>query len=231
MTNKEIELQYITKKYKQHSSVVCALSKITMTVCTGEIIAIIGKSGSGKSSLMNILGLFDHPDEGCYRLIGMETHSLSEKEKARIRNQYIGFVFQSFYLLPKLTILENVGLPLYYSGCAENKIAQRAKDVLEMIGIPELATKKPSQLSGGQQQRAAIARAIANSPSIILADEPTGALDQENSQLILNLFQELNRHNNTTIIIVTHSDLVASQCKRCIKIDQGLITEDKTNHK
>jgi putative ABC transport system ATP-binding protein len=200
------------------------LKGVSLTIEQGELVAIIGASGSGKSSLLNILGLLDRPSTGTYHLQDKEVSSLPDKELARLRNQMIGFVFQSFFLLPRLTAVQNVGLPLLYRGTPSAEAKQRCLAMLERVGMTNWAQHKPSQLSGGQQQRVAIARALVGTPSVILADEPTGALDSKTSQDVIDLFTTLNKQDRVTIIIVTHDPKIAAQCQRVIRIQDGLIT-------
>lgn len=222
-----IDLKNITKKYNfaQHQHAV--LSNINLQIMSGELIAITGVSGSGKSTLMNIIGLLDQPDEGQYFLNHQPLIHLSEDKLATIRNQTIGFVFQSFYLLPKLTVLENVALPLFYRGIQTSKRLISAYRILCYMDISQYANHRPNVLSGGQQQRVAIARALVGSPSIILADEPTGALDSSTGKEIIALFMHLNQKQNVTIIIVTHDRKIAAQCPRIIHLSDGVIVSDK----
>ena len=190
----------------------------------GEFVAIVGPSGSGKTTLMNILGLLDRPDSGDYELHGRQVAELSPEERAKIRNQAIGFVFQQFHLLPKTTATENVELPMLYSTRSDADIRKRAREALCRVGLQERLTHYPSELSGGQQQRVAIARAIVNDPAVVLADEPTGNLDQKSGAQIIDLFRELNR-NGSTILLITHDNAVASAASRIVRIDNGQLTE------
>ncbi|OGE18889.1 macrolide ABC transporter ATP-binding protein [Candidatus Daviesbacteria bacterium RIFCSPLOWO2_02_FULL_41_8] len=199
-----------------------ALKKINLTITKGEFIAVIGPSGSGKSTLMHILGLLDRPTAGRYELDGQDTSKLSENHLAKIRNQKIGFVFQSFNLLPRTSALENVALPLIYSGVSGKERLERAKKALERVGLGDKLYSKPNQLSGGQQQRVAIARSLINNPEIILADEPTGNLDTKTSFEIMEIFKKLNKEGHT-IILITHETEIAKQAKKIIRIKDGEI--------
>lgn len=194
-----------------------------MSINTSEMVAIVGTSGSGKSSLMNIIGLLDKPSTGQYYLDGKDMSQIMTKELSIIRNQKIGFIFQSFFLLPRLSVLQNVGLPLTYREMDEPLINEHAHASLQRVGIDHLAYRYPRELSGGQQQRVAIARALVGNPSVILADEPTGALDSKIGQDIMNLFIQLNQIDKNTIIIITHDLRIAKQCPRNITIQDGLI--------
>lgn len=218
-----IEISNITKVYQLGDHELNVLKGINLTIAAGELIAIVGTSGSGKSTLLNILGLLDRPTTGSYHLNDQEVSTLADKELAKLRNQFIGFVFQSFFLLPRLTAVQNVGLPLLYRHTKNAESKQRALAMLEKVGMSNWAQHKPSQLSGGQQQRVAIARALVGNPRIILADEPTGALDSKTGQDVLNLFKVLNEQEKVTIIIVTHDANIAAQCQRVIHIQDGLI--------
>ena len=219
-----IELSHIKKIYRLGEHELIVLKGVELSIASGELVAIIGASGSGKSSLLNIIGLLDRPTSGSYHLQNQEVSTLPDKELARLRNQMIGFVFQSFFLLPRLTALQNVGLPLLYRGTKTAEIKQRSLTMLERVGMANWAQHKPSQLSGGQQQRVAIARALIGNPGVILADEPTGALDSKTSQDVMELFKTLNKDDGVTIIIVTHDAKIAAQCQRVIHIQDGLIS-------
>ena len=223
-----IELRDIHKTYHLGEVDVPVLKGISLRVAQGELVALMGTSGSGKSTLMNILGCLDHPTTGEYWLDGEEISGLSSKQRARVRKRLIGFVFQTFNLLPRTSALENVVMPLaYVEDIAERQMRQRAAELLQKVGLAERLDHQPSQLSGGQQQRVAIARALVNQPRILLADEPTGNLDSRTSEEILQMFQGLNRSDGLTIILVTHDPGVANHAQRIVRIRDGLI-EDST---
>ncbi|ADO45330.1 MAG: ABC transporter ATP-binding protein [Hydrogenobacter thermophilus] len=220
-----IELREVKKTYRLDHVEVHVLKGISMSVERGEVLAIMGPSGSGKSTLMNIIGCLDVPTEGEYILDGVSIKNMSTDQIARVRNTKVGFVFQSFNLIPRLTALENVELPMIYAGVGRRERKKRAVELLKMVGLGDRIYHYPSQLSGGQQQRVAIARAIANNPPIILADEPTGSLDTATGNMIMDLLLSLNERLGTTLIVVTHEPAVASYCKRVVRIKDGLLVE------
>ena len=221
-----IELRDIRKTYYLGEVDLPVLNGITLHVAQGELLALMGTSGSGKSTLMNILGCLDHPTMGEYWLDGADISGLSAKQRARVRKRMIGFVFQTFNLLPRTSALENVMMPLaYVADIAERQMRQRAADLLQKVGLAERLDHQPSQLSGGQQQRVAIARALVNQPRILLADEPTGNLDSRTSEETLQMFQGLNRSDGLTIILVTHDPGVANHAQRIVRIRDGLIED------
>ena len=217
-----IETKSLTKTFGSNGVAVRALRGIDMTVARGEFLSLIGPSGSGKSTLMAILGCLDSPTDGSYEFDGERVDGLSGSELARIRNQKIGFVFQQYNLLPKASVLRNVELPMLYAGVSRKERRARAQELLEMVGIPEKAKVLPAALSGGQRQRVAVARSLANRPALLLADEPTGALDSKTGHEVLELFADLHRRGNT-IIIVTHDLSIAGMAQRQVEIHDGLI--------
>jgi len=221
-----IDLQNITKTYRIGDEVVHALDHANMHIKPGEFVSIIGPSGSGKSTLMNIMGCLDIADDGIYTLDGIPIEDYSENELAHIRNQKIGFVFQSFNLINKLTAEENVELPLIYLGLKKKERQERVAAALKRVQLEKRANHYPTELSGGQQQRVAIARAIATKPSLILADEPTGNLDSKTTREIMEIFRELHAQGNT-IVLITHDDTVAEQAARQIYIMDGKVSEVK----
>lgn len=199
------------------------LHEINLEVERGEFVSIVGESGSGKSTLMNIIGALDRPTEGEYRLQGKNIGEAKDRELSSIRNQEIGFVFQTYNLIPRTTALENVELPMLYGKMKKTERRERARELLELVGMKERMLHKPEELSGGQKQRTAIARAMANDPSIILADEPTGALDSETSRRIIDIFHRLHREQGKTIVLITHSTELAQETDRVVKISDGRI--------
>ena len=221
-----IRMEGVTKTYDQGELAVQALRGIDLDIQAGQMVAVIGPSGSGKSTLMHILGCLDAPSEGRYRLDGHDVSSLSGFQLAGIRNQKIGFVFQTFNLLPKATLQRNVELPLLYAGLGGGERKERAREALARVGLLDRARHRPSELSGGQRQRAAIARAIVNAPSLILADEPTGNLDTKTGLEILEIFDGMHAKGET-ILIVTHDPRIAERCERVVSIVDGRIEDDR----
>lgn len=229
MGNSVIQTQDIAKIYKMGTETVEALKSVTINIDKGEYVAFMGPSGSGKSTLMNIIGCLDTPTRGTYELAGQNVSETSENDLAEIRNKEIGFVFQTFNLLPRQSSLENVALPLVYAGFSKSQREERALEVLGSVGLADRAYHKPNELSGGQRQRVAIARALVNNPSIILADEPTGNLDTKTSYEIMELFQMLHDQGNT-IVMVTHEDDIAQYAHRIIRMRDGLVESDTINN-
>ncbi|MFP4088862.1 MAG: ABC transporter ATP-binding protein [Cyclobacteriaceae bacterium] len=226
--NPIIETQDIAKVYRMGDEEIHALKSVSIQVKRGEYVAFMGPSGSGKSTLMNIVGCLDTPTSGRYRLNEQDVSDMTENELASVRNKEIGFVFQTFNLLPRLSSLDNVALPLIYAGVGRSERQERAMEVLESVGLGSRAYHKPNELSGGQRQRVAIARALVNRPSIILADEPTGNLDTKTSYDVMDLFQALHDQGNT-IIMVTHEDDIAHYAHRIVRLKDGLVESDIIN--
>lgn len=224
-----LKMKNISKIYQMGSEKVVALDNVNLTINQGEFVSVLGPSGSGKSTLMNIIGCLDTPTKGEYILSGQKVAGLDEKQLAQIRNKEIGFIFQSFQLLPRLTATQNVELPLIYAGIKTSKRREIAMEILSKVGLSDKTNNLPTQLSGGQQQRVAIARAIATEPSILLADEPTGALDQETGIKILDLFKELNDEGRT-VIMITHDQDIAKYGNRILNIVDGKISEGGEIH-
>jgi putative ABC transport system ATP-binding protein len=220
-----IELNDIYKIYQLGGEEVRASDGVSLTICRGEFVAIVGKSGSGKSTLMNIIGALDVPSSGTYFLGGEDVGNMGDYQLAKVRNKMIGFIFQQYNLLPKLNLLENVELPLLYSGIGADKRTEKAMESLRRVGLEEKWRNLPNQLSGGQQQRASIARALAGNPSLILADEPTGALDSKTSREVLNFLKQLNEEGNT-IVMITHDSAIAMEAKRVVRVHDGKINFD-----
>ena len=220
-----IKTENLTKDYETGTQVVSALKGINLSVEKGEFLSIMGPSGSGKTTLMNIIGCLDSPTNGSYFLNNKSVSKLDDDELAKIRNDEIGFVFQSFHLLARNTAFDNVMLPLKYAGISKEEATKRSNDVLDLVGLSSRAKHTPSELSGGQQQRVAIARALVNEPSILFADEPTGNLDSKTGQDVMKIFKDLNK-NGQTIILITHEDSIAKQSNRIITIMDGLIKSD-----
>ncbi len=226
MTKKVATLEKVSKMYGKDELIVKALDNVNLEIYKGDYLAVMGASGSGKSTAMNIIGCLDRPSQGVYKLNGTPVENLSDDELAELRNQKLGFVFQQFHLLSDATALENVLLPMIYAGVDPIEREKRAKNALDKVGLSERVNNRPNQLSGGQQQRVAIARAIINNPSILLADEPTGALDSKTTEDVLDLFDKLHE-SGITIVLVTHEDEVASRAKKIAKFKDGKIIELK----
>ncbi len=221
-----IRLERIHKIYKMGDIEVHALHGASLTVNRGEFVAIMGPSGSGKSTMMNIIGCLDHPTRGQYFLDGQDVSKFNKAQLADIRNQRVGFVFQSFNLVPRTSAIENVELPLVYAGVGASERARRAREALAIVGLSDREKNMPNQLSGGQQQRVAIARSLVNNPSLMLADEPTGALDTRTSIEVMEILQRLNRERNLTIVLVTHESDIASYATRVVQFRDGRIRRD-----
>ena len=228
MSNKVASLERISKTYGKDHLTVKALDCVSLEIYKGDYLAVMGASGSGKSTAMNIIGCLDRPSEGVYKLNGIPVENLSDDELAEIRNQKLGFVFQQFHLLSDATALENVILPMIYAGVEPEQRLERGKNALKKVGLSERMNNRPNQLSGGQQQRVAIARAMINNPAILLADEPTGALDSKTTEDVLDLFDKLHE-SGITIVLVTHEDEVANRAKKIAKFKDGRIVELKVN--
>jgi putative ABC transport system ATP-binding protein len=220
-----LALEGVSRRYQMGSEIIYALRSVSFTITRGEYVAIIGASGSGKSTLMNLLGCLDTPSEGTYRLRGQDVRGLSDDALSDLRNREIGFVFQTFQLVPRTTALENVEMPLVYRGTPAAERRAKARAALERVGLGARVRHRPNELSGGQRQRVAIARALVAEPSILLADEPTGNLDSTTGREILQLFAELHRGGNT-IVLVTHEPSIAAQCPRAIRLSDGEIIDD-----
>jgi len=230
MSKEIIRLEKISKHYHVGSEIVKALQEIDLSINKNEFVAMMGPSGSGKSTLMNMLGCLDTPTSGHYHLNGMDVSKMSDNELAEVRNKEIGFVFQTFNLLPRSTALENVMLPLIYAGISKHERIRRAEEALASVQLADRINHKPNELSGGQRQRVAVARALVNRPSLILADEPTGNLDSKTSVEIISLLEEIHRMGNT-IVLVTHEEDIAEHAYRIVRLRDGKIEEDKPNEK
>ena len=224
-----IEFRDVCKLYHMGDTVVTAADHISMQIQKGEFVAIVGQSGSGKSTCMNIIGCLDVPSSGTYLLDGRDVGQRNKNELAEIRNAMLGFIFQQYNLLAKLNLLENVEVPLMYAGVSKSERRARAKAVLEQIGLGDKLQNKPNQLSGGQQQRVSIARALVGKPAVILADEPTGALDSHTGREVLALLQELNKAGNT-VVLITHDNSIAVQAQRIIRLEDGRVVYDGDAH-
>ena len=223
-----IRIENVIKTYDMGENSVKALQGVSFTINQGEFVSIMGPSGSGKSTCMNMIGCLDRPSSGFVEINGKETAKMSEKELAELRNKTIGFVFQQYHLLPSMTVLENVMLPLRYQGIEKHLRKEMAIKALEKVGLQNRKSHRPHELSGGQKQRVAIARAMVTNPKIILADEPTGALDSETGKQVLDMFRQINA-TGTTIILVTHDPEIGASTNRCIKIFDGKIKSDSMN--
>ena len=225
-----ISLTNIVKRYMMGEEEIMALAGVDLSIQRNEYVALIGPSGSGKSTLMNLLGCLDTPSEGKYVLNGRDTSTMNDNELAKVRNQEIGFIFQSFHLLPRMTVLQNVMQPLVYRGIASAERAKMAAEALNKVGLGDRMSHRPNQLSGGQRQRVAVARALVGNPSILLADEPTGNLDSRTSAEIMALFDELHQQGQT-VIVVTHEPDIAAHCHRTLRVSDGKIVQDSMNEK
>jgi putative ABC transport system ATP-binding protein len=228
MAQEIIRIEGLTKYYRIGEEIIKALNGVDLSIAKNEYVALMGPSGSGKSTIMNIIGCLDTPTSGRYFLNGPDVAQLQDNQLAEIRNKEIGFVFQTFNLLPRYSALDNVALPLVYAGLAKEERMERAKQALKDVGLGERMSHKPNELSGGQRQRVAVARALVNKPSIILADEPTGNLDTKTSHEIMNLFDEIHRAGNT-IIIVTHEEDIAQMAHRIVRMRDGVVESDQPN--
>lgn len=224
-----IEFKDVYKVYQMGDNIINAADGISLKINKGEFVAIVGQSGSGKSTCMNIIGCLDVPTKGQYLLDGRDVGSMSRNELAEIRNELLGFIFQQYNLLPKLTLLENVELPLAYAGVSKGERRERAKKSLERVGLGDKLKHKPNQLSGGQQQRVSIARALVGNPAVILADEPTGALDSRTGREVLGLLQTLHKEGNT-VVLITHDNTIAVQADRIIRLEDGKVVYDGDSH-
>ena len=224
-----LEFREVCKLYQMGDTVVTAADHISMKIQKGEFVAIVGQSGSGKSTCMNIIGCLDVPSSGTYLLDGRDVGQRNKNELAEIRNAMLGFIFQQYNLLAKLNLLENVEVPLMYAGVSKSERRARAKAVLEQVGLGDKLQNKPNQLSGGQQQRVSIARALVGRPAVILADEPTGALDSHTGREVLALLQELNKAGNT-VVLITHDNSIAVQAQRIIRLEDGRVVYDGAAH-
>ena len=220
-----IRLQDVYKIYKTGESEVHALDGVTLEICQGEFVAIVGASGSGKSTCMNIIGCLDLPTSGSYHLAGEDVLAMNDNAKAKLRNKTLGFIFQQYNLIPKLNLCENVELAMLYAGMSASERHKRSLQLLEQVGLADKAQSVPNQLSGGQQQRVAIARALAGEPAVILADEPTGALDSQTGREVLDYLQQLNTEGRT-VVLITHDNSIARQAQRIVRLEDGKIVYD-----
>jgi putative ABC transport system ATP-binding protein len=228
--DKIIVINQISRMYKMGDEIIQALKSVTLDIYKNEYVALMGPSGSGKSTLMNVLGCLDSPSSGSYVLNGIDVSLMSDGELAEVRNKQIGFVFQTFNLLPRLSALDNVALPLVYAGDSKKQRNEKAADALHKVGLSDRMEHKPNELSGGQRQRVAIARALVNNPAIILADEPTGNLDTKTSVEIMGIFEKIHNSGNT-VILVTHEPDIADHAHRIIRLRDGLVESDYSNEK
>ncbi len=226
MNDEMIKIRNLNKSYKMGANSLHVLKGINLTVAEGEFVAIMGASGSGKSTLLNIIGMLDTHDSGLYELDGVKIEKLTEKKAANYRNKFLGFIFQSYNLISFKNVVENVSLPLYYQNISRKDRSQIAMQYLERVGLTDWAHHLPNELSGGQKQRVAIARALAARPKLLLADEPTGALDSKTSAEVMKLIQEINDEGKT-ILMVTHEEDIAKMCKRIVRLKDGMIMEDE----
>ena len=220
-----IEFEEVCKYYQMGDTTVKAADHITMKIDKGEFVAIVGQSGSGKSTCMNIIGCLDVPTHGVYRLNGRDVGKMSRNELASVRNEMLGFIFQQYNLLPRLNLMENVEVPLVYAGVSRAERHARAREVLEQVGLGDKLKNRPNQLSGGQQQRVSIARALVRNPPVILADEPTGALDSHTGREVLGLLQQLHKQGHT-VVLITHDNSIAVQAQRIIRLEDGRVVYD-----
>lgn len=228
MENKMIDLKNVYKRfYEGEENELEILHGLDLQIKEGEFVSIVGASGSGKSTLMNIIGILDRPSEGSYQLDGVDVCAAKDKELSRIRNRKIGFVFQTYNLVPRTSALKNVELPMLYAGSQRSERQEKAMELLEMVGMKERREHTPDELSGGQKQRVAIARALMNDPAIILADEPTGALDSVTGRKIMDLFHQLHREKGITIVLITHSNELAEETERVLTLKDGLFVGER----
>ena len=224
-----IEFDGVCKYYQMGDTLVKAADHVSFKINKGEFVAIVGQSGSGKSTCMNIIGCLDVPTHGTYRLNGRDVGKMNRNELAAIRNEMLGFIFQQYNLLPRLNLMENVEVPLVYAGIGRAERHARAKEVLEQVGLGDKLRNRPNQLSGGQQQRVSIARALVRNPAVILADEPTGALDSHTGREVLGMLQDLHRQGNT-VVLITHDNSIAVQAQRIIRLEDGHVVYDGDAH-
>jgi putative ABC transport system ATP-binding protein len=227
MNTNAVETDALTKIYKSDTVETPALKGVSITIKAGDFVSIVGPSGSGKSTLLNLLGALDKPTSGRIMIDGVDTSTLNDNQLAELRNTKIGFVFQSYNLIPRISAIRNVGMPLLVSGLSRRERDERARSLLESLGVGDKAGRKPTQLSGGEQQRVAVARALAQDPAIILGDEPTGNLDTKNTEIMIDLFKEINRKTKKTFIIITHNMEIAKSTQRIIYLRDGLVEKEE----